>query len=133
MAKKVPLDLADEQAEREKFAGLTKDEIETAASAIRTQKQKASEASGSLSGKLDVFEKAGGHKSALKAAEKIAAMEPAECADWMRAFNAYFDALGGNDQLDMFVQASEQDLNAASIDQASKAAAPQVGAEPTVQ
>lgn len=135
--KKPPLDLADENAERSKYAGLTQEEIAKAASAIRTQKQKSAEVSGTLSGKLDVFEKAGGHKAALKVAERVTGMEPDECADWMRAFQAYFDALGGNDQLDMFEQMNEQDANAASIDAASKATAatPSAGAEPgaTVQ
>lgn len=126
MTKKEPkLDLDAEKEERAKYAGLLKSEIETAASAIRTQKQKSSELSGDLSGKLGVFEKKGGHKSALKTAERIAAMEPADCADWMRAFNAYFDALGGNDQVDMFVQIEEQNKNFDTIVAAS------VGDEPS--
>jgi hypothetical protein len=124
MAKNIPLDVEEETALRAKYAGLIPDEITTAASAIRTQKAKSSEISGTLSGKLDVFEKKGGHKSALKHAERVADMESAECADYMRAFLAYFDALGGNDQLDMFVQSKEKEANAASVTIASKSAEP---------
>lgn len=133
MAKTKPMDIDEEKEERAR-CGMLKKEIEKAASAIRTQKQKSSELSGDLSGKLNVFEKQGGHKSALKTAERIAAMEPTECADWMRAFNSYFDALGGNDQLDMFVQMEEQDKNNISISVATKQAAamPQRGEEPAV-
>lgn len=125
----VRMDVDEEKAERKKFNGLLKSEIEAAASAIRTQKQKAAEVSGTLSGKLEVFEKLGGHKSALKTAERVAGMEPSECADWKRAFDAYFEALGGNDQLDMFEKQKETEANAASVAQASK---PQTAAEPAV-
>ena len=130
MAKKAPpLDLEEETAEREQFNGMLKDEITAAASAIRTQKQKSSEVSGTLSGKLDIFEKKGGHKSALKVAVSVTSMESAECADWMRAFQAYFAALGGNDQIDMFEQANENMLNDESIAVASKVEEPETAAE----
>ena len=130
MAKKAPpLDLEEETAEREQFNGMLKDEITAAASAIRTQKQKSSEVSGTLSGKLDIFEKKGGHKSALKVAVSVTSMESAECADWMRAFQAYFAALGGNDQIDMFEQANENMLNEESIAVASKVEEPETAAE----
>lgn len=133
--KNPPMDVEEENAEREQYGGLLKAEIESAASAIRTQKQKSSEVSGTLSGKMEIFEKKGGHKSALKAAERVTGMEPAECADWMRAFNIYFDALGGNDQLDMIDQQIEQDKNAASINSAEKSnvtsiAKPETAKEP---
>lgn len=127
MAKKSPpLDLEEENAEREKYAGMTKEEILEAASSVRTQKRKSAELSGDLSGKLEIFTKKGGHKSALKQAEKIADMEPAECADWMRAFLAYFDALGGNDQLDMFESQREQSLNAENVETISKSKSKEV-------
>lgn len=128
-ANKVPLDLAEEDTERTKYSGLTKNEIETAASAIRTQQSKSSELSGTLSGVLGVFEKQGGHKAALKAASRVTSMEPAECADFMRSFMAYFDALGGNDQVDMFDQASEADMNKENIAIVSKPAEPEMGQE----
>lgn len=131
MSKKpAPLDLADEDAERAKFAGMTKGEIETAVGALRLQKSKSSQLSGTLSGKLGVFESQGGHKAALKMAERLTGMEPAECADFMRSFIAYFDALGGNEQIDMFDQASEKTLNEDSISVASNGAQPETGAEP---
>jgi len=133
MNKKAPLDIDEEAAEREKYCGLLQEEIHAARSAINTQKQKSSEASGDLSGKLEVFENRGGHKSAVKAAVKVTNMEPLECADWMRAFMAYFDALGGNDQIDMFDQANTNDQNMVSVSVASKVvnmAEPATGEEP---
>lgn len=140
MAKNKIMDLEEENEERSKYGGMLKEEIQQAASAIRTQKEKSAQVSGDLSGKLEIFVKKGGHKSALKMAERIAGMEPADCADFMRAFDAYFDALGGNDQLDMFTQMDEQDKNAYSISvatkdvtaKASKMAMPEIGQESSI-
>jgi hypothetical protein len=139
MPKDIPLDVDEENEERAKYAGLLQDEILVAASAIRTQKEKSSEIAGTLSGKLGVFEKKGGHKSALKTATMVCDKEPAELQDWMRSFLAYVDALGGNDQMDMIDQLTEQDKNAASVDVATKEAtfaakvtAPKTANEPAV-
>lgn len=132
MAKTPPMDLEEETAERAKYAGMTKQEIEDAASAVRSQKQKSAELSGDLSGKLEIFTKKGGHKSALKKAEQVAGMEAAECADWMRAFLAYFDALGGNNQLDMFDSQNEMELNHDNV-KALSSARPLSGAETSIQ
>lgn len=137
--KNTPLDLEDEQKERAKYAGMLKEEIEFAASAVRTQQTKSAQIAGDLSGKLEIFEKKTGHKSALKTAVMVCNKEDADIADWMRSFLAYVDALGGNAQIDMFEQQKEQELNADSVEIASKSATvaasanpPSNGAEPTV-
>jgi hypothetical protein len=130
MAKKErPLDLEEEKAERAKYGGMTKAQIEAARSAIETQKAKAATASGDLSAKLELFEKGGGHKKGMKWAAALASMEPAEAADLWRAVEGYARALGVFDQIDMFEQEKQTQLNAESIAIASQGD-PQVGAEP---
>lgn len=131
--KEVILDVDVENEERAKYAGMLKAEIKTAASAIRTQKAKSSELSGTLSGKLGIFEKQGGHKSALKTAVKVTNMEPAECADWMRSFLGYFDALGGNDQIDMFDQQAENEKRLDGLASVSKPKKAEAEPSATVQ
>jgi hypothetical protein len=125
-----PLDLEEEKAEKAKFGGMTKAQIEAARSAIETQKAKAAQVSGDLSAKLEIFEKAGGHKKAMKWAAMLAGMEPAEAADLWRALVGYSTALGVFDQIDMFDQQQEKELNAESIAIASSQGQPEVGAEP---
>lgn len=121
MAKKErPLDLEEEKAEKAKYGGMTKAQIEAARSAIETQKAKAATASGDLSAKLEVFEKAGGHKKAMKWAAVLADMESADQADLWRALVGYATALGVFDQIDMFDQQKEKELNAESIAIASQ-------------
>lgn len=131
MAKDEKLTVDEENAEKAKYAGMLKSDIISAASAIATHKTKSAELSGDLSGKLTVFDKKGGHKKALKLAQAICSMEPTEVADFIRAFDAYFDALGGNAQLDMFTQDDEKRKNADSVAVASKTvvAKPSMGLE----
>ena len=115
----IPLNLDEESVEKSRFAGMLKRDIEAAASAVAAHKAKSAELSGDLSAKLENFVNKGGHKSALKAAEKIAGMEAAEAQDWMRSFQAYCDALGVNDQIDMFEQEHQNNLNMSTIAAAS--------------
>jgi len=136
MAKKVPLSLEEENAEKARYGGMLKADIESAASAVNTAKTKASEAAGDLSGKLDIFEQRGGVKRALKEANKVANMEPSERSDYLRARAAYEDALGCYDQADMVDQLAEQQKNADDISAATAKASktstakPSVGSEP---
>lgn len=130
-----PLEVDEENEERANFAGMSKDEIKVANTAIREQKSKSAKLSGDLSAKLEVFEKKGGHKSAMKTAAKVADMESKEGQDWVRSFLAYIDALGVNDQADLVEHLEEQDRNQASIDAATVAAEkskPKMGAEAAI-
>lgn len=128
MSKKVPpLTLDDENEERAKFGGMLKSEVLAAASAIAVQKEKSAQASGDLSGKLTVFEKAGGNKAALKMASTLSNLEPAEFADRWRCIVGYLEALGAFAQIDMIDQLKERDLQADTIAIASK---PKFAAEP---
>lgn len=88
----IPLNLDEESVEKSRFAGMLKRDIEAAASAVAAHKAKSAELSGDLSAKLENFVNKGGHKSALKAAEKLAGMESAEAQDWLRSFQAYLMA-----------------------------------------
>ena len=128
MSKKLPLDVDDEKTERARFAGMTKAEIEVAASAIGTHREKSAQLSGDLSAKMDNFEKKGGLKKAMKLAKTVANMEPAQQKDFIRCFLAYCDALGVNEQIEMFEQNQKNTLNDASI--AAASSAPKMGAEP---
>lgn len=126
--KDIPLTIDDETEERSKFGGMTKSEIMAAASAIRTQKEKSSSAAGDLSGKLTVFEKAGGNKKGIKLAASLADLEPADFADLWRTLVGYLEALGAFSQIDMIDQLREQELNADTISAVSKK--PSFAAEP---
>lgn len=137
MAKNPKMTVDEENEQKAVYGGMLKEHILAADSAIGKQKQESAEISGDLSAALGVFEQRGGHKPALKAAAKCARMEPAEFADYFRAFLGYGFALGflSEDgkpaQLDMLEQEQEQERNAASIDAATLAAAkPSMGAEP---
>lgn len=125
--KNSPLSVDEEKEQKAKYNGMLKADIESAASAIRTQKQKASTLSGDLSAKMDTFEGKGGHKKMLKWATSLSDLEPAEAQDAWRALTAYAAALGVFDQIDMFDQQRENELNAESVTIASQ---PQQGAEP---
>lgn len=128
MSKNRSLTLDEEQDERAQYAGMLKAEIQVAATSIGEAKEKAAKISGDLSAKLENFEDKGGHKKALKWAKTVADMEPAIAQDFLRCFMGYCDALGVNDQIDMFVQQMENDRNADSIAIASSG--PSYGSEP---
>lgn len=134
---KAKMTVDEENAEKAKYNGMLKADIENACSAINTAKKKSSEASGDLSAKLELFEGKGGHKKALKEATRVKNMEPAERADYLRARAAYELALDVEEQLDMIDQIEEQQKNADSISAASAAAKkqtpvtkPSIGGEP---
>jgi hypothetical protein len=132
MAKKErPLDLEEEKAEKAQFGGMTKAQIESARSAIETQKAKSATISGDLSAKLELFEKAGGHKAAMKTAARLASMEPQAAADYWRSLNGYAKALGVFDQIDMFEQEAQTQRDAETL--AIVSSAPQQGAEPVAE
>lgn len=125
--KNAPLTLDEENEEKAKFGGMLKEQILAAASAIATQKEKAAQIAGDLSGKLTVFEKAGGNKWAVKTAKRLSNLEPAEFADDWRCLVGYLEAMGAFAQLDMIDQIRERDLNSDTIAVASK---PSFAAEP---
>lgn len=128
MAKKpIPLDVDEEAQERAKFGGMTKAEISAVRSAIATQKEKSATASGDLSAKLEIFEKKGGNKRGMKKAASFLSQESDKAMDEYRAMNAYLEAEGFFDQMDMLDQESERQKNADSIAIASQ---PAEGAEP---
>jgi len=126
--KDIPLTIDDETEERQKFGGMTKAEIDAAAQAIGTQKRASSEAAGNLSAKLDIFEKQGGNKKAIKVAKNLADLEPADFADLWRTLVGYLEALGAFSQIDMIDQLREQELNGDTISAVSKK--PSYAAEP---
>lgn len=142
MAKKTPpLNLEEEEAEKAKFAGMLKEHILTADAAIGKQKAESSEISGTLGGAMNLFEKRGGRKDAMRLAAKCSRMEPADFADFFRTFVGYGKALGvfAEDgtpaQADMVDQLEEQQKNADSIGAANVAAAkaqPKLGPEASV-
>lgn len=122
------LTLDQENEEKARYGGVLKNDILSAASAIGSQKEKSAQASGDLSGKLEVFEKKGGHKKAIKWAKAMTDMEPHEGQDFFRLLKCYLDALGFHEQGDMIDQMNEMELRDSSVALASK---PQQGAEPS--
>lgn len=127
MTKKQSLTLEEENEERKKYAGVTKEELDAAANAIRAQKTKAATASGDLSAKLEIFEKANGVKKSIKLATWLADQDPKVAQDFLRTLNGYCTGLGVFDQIDMWDQEQKGKANEASIKRASK---PQAGEEP---
>lgn len=136
MAKETALTLDEENAEKARFGGVLLKDLQRADSAIVKQKTKAAELSGDLAAAMDLFQKQGGRKDALKDVSSMLRMEPSDFADYWRAFIGYGIALGlfGEDgqpaQLDMLEQNQEQERNAASIDAATVAAAKAAPAKP---
>jgi len=143
MAKKeIPLTLDEEKIEKAKFAGMLSKQIAAADTAIGKQQAESAEISGNLSGALNLFEKQGGRKDAIKMVSRCLRMEPADFADFWRAVAGYGLALGlfGEDgkpaQMDLLEQQEDQQKNADNIDAATASASkpvvasPSMGAEP---
>lgn len=122
------LDADEEAAERKRYAGKTKSEVEAMFTAINLQSEKSAEAAGSLSGKFTNFERTQGNKRAMKIAAMIGNLaDAASQQDFLRCLLGYVDALGVNNQIDLFNQEAKDAANAQSVERASK---PQTGAEP---
>lgn len=75
--------------------------------AIEASEAKMEKIRGDMSADWKAFEEAGGHKSAFKAAKKVAAMSYDEARDWIKAFNSYLEGLGTFHQLDLFYTETE--------------------------
>ena len=87
-------------------------EIETAKAETAATREWLNEA-------LDAGEEAGIHKAALKLAVKVKAMEPLKAQAFTRAFAAYCDVLGVDDQLDMLAQQQQRERDDAATAAAS--------------
>lgn len=138
--KDTPLTLDEENEQKAKYAGMLKKDILQADDAIAEQQSESAELSSELGSAMKLFKKQGGRKDSMRLAAKCKRMEPADFADFFRAFMGYGTALGifGDDgkpsQLDMLEQQEEQQKNADSITAANAKVAtakPAMGKEVT--
>lgn len=130
MAKETPKTLEEEQAEKKGYGGTSAKDIKNAILAIQDQKSKSSKLAADLGADLKKYEDKGGNKKAAKVAASILSMDITNSYDFWYHLEAILDVHGFFEQLDMFAQNRQNQLNSDSVAAASKA--PKTGAEPAI-